>query len=103
MEFEWDENKSNSNWEKHRVDFADAVHVFLDDERVEREDTRSDYGEKRFQTVGTTEHGILFIIYTERSGNTIRIISARKANKRERKAYKNGLLKPFQQVANNGN
>lgn len=95
MEFEWDENKNNSNWLKHRVDFADAVHVFLDENRVEREDTRRDYGEKRFQTIGKTNYGILFVVYTERNENTIRLISARKANKKERKFYESGLFKPY--------
>ena len=38
MEFEWDENKNQTSWLKHRVDFADAVHVFLDNDRVEREE-----------------------------------------------------------------
>ncbi|MGD1335895.1 BrnT family toxin [Vibrio harveyi] len=51
---------------KHRIDFADAVHVFLDASRIEREDTRYDYGEARFQTIGKTKYGILFVIYTER-------------------------------------
>ncbi|TOQ18293.1 BrnT family toxin, partial [Vibrio parahaemolyticus] len=52
MEFEWDENKNLINMAKHKIDFADAVHIFLDTSRIEREDTRSDYGEARFQTIG---------------------------------------------------
>lgn len=95
MEFEWDENKNQSNWVKHRIDFADAIHVFLDSDRVEREDSRKKYGETRSQTIGKTEQGVMFVIYTERSGNTIRIISARKANKRERQYYEKGVFKPF--------
>ncbi|MBN8430162.1 BrnT family toxin [Microbulbifer salipaludis] len=102
MEFEWDENKNQSNWLKHRVDFADAIHIFLDDDRVEREDTRKDYGESRFQTIGTTEHGILFVIYTERNGDTIRLISARKANRKERGFYASGVFKPFSVEVKNG-
>ena len=99
MEFEWDENKNQSNWIKHKIDFADAIHVFLDENRLEREDTRKNYGESRFQTIGTTEQGIMFVIYTERDGNTIRIISARKANSRERKAYDKGIFKPYSKEA----
>jgi len=95
MEFEWDENKNQSNWIKHRVDFADAIHVFLDDDRLEREDTRKNYGEVRFQTVGMTKEGVLFVLYTERGENYIRIISARQANRREIKSYDTGFLKPF--------
>ena len=98
MDFEWDETKNEINWTKHRIDFADAIHVFLDEDRLEREDTRQNYGEGRFQTLGKTEHGILFVVYTERAGNTIRMISARKANSRERKAYDKGFLKPYPKV-----
>ena len=99
MEFEWDENKNSINLAKHKIDFADAVHVFLDGSRIEREDTRHDYGESRFQTIGETRYGVLFVIYTERdpSGN-IRLISARKANSRERKAYERGFMKPYSQA-----
>ena len=84
---------------KHRIDFADAVHVFLDASRIEREDTRYDYGEARFQTIGKTKYGILFVIYTERqSSGNIRLISARKANSREKKSYERGFMKPYSQV-----
>lgn len=99
MEFEWDENKNESNWNKHRVDFADAIHVFLDENRLEREDTRWDYGETRFQTIGITDQGVMFVIYTERSYNTIRFISARKANRKERRFYETGIFKPFSKEA----
>lgn len=103
MEFEWDENKNQSNWLKHKVDFADAIHIFLDSRRLERENIRKRYGEVRFQTIGMTEQGILFVIYTERHQNTIRLISARKANRRERQAYENGLFKPLRKGATNDN
>ncbi|MEI8704094.1 BrnT family toxin [Pseudoalteromonas sp. B62] len=99
MDFEWDEVKNATNLAKHKIDFADAIHIFLDEKRIEREDTRHDYNESRFQTIGTTEYGILFVIYTERdSGGTIRLISARKANSRERKSYERGFLKPYAKV-----
>ncbi len=99
MDFEWDDTKNTLNLAKHDIDFVDAVQVFLDDKRIEREDTRKDYNESRFQTIGITELGIVFVIYTERnSGGTIRIISARKANSRERKSYDKGFLKPYAKV-----
>ncbi|MFC3150068.1 BrnT family toxin [Litoribrevibacter euphylliae] len=67
---------------KARIDFADAVHIFLDNNRIEREDYRVGYGEQRFQTIGSSEYGILFVIYTEREPDgTIRLISASKVNK----------------------
>ncbi len=91
MEFEWDENKNQKNILKHKIDFADAIHVFIDKDRIEKLDARRHYNEDRWETLGITEFGVLVIIYTERNeGNTVRIISARKANKRERKYYKNG-------------
>ncbi|MGI9283652.1 MAG: BrnT family toxin [Endozoicomonas sp.] len=93
MEFEWDEKKNEANWIKHRVDFSDALYVFLDDSRIEREDIRNHYGETRYQTMGMTEQGVLFVIFTERSNDTIRLISARKANKQERKWYERGYFR----------
>ncbi|MCS6260680.1 BrnT family toxin [Shewanella baltica] len=99
MEFEWDETKNAINMAKHKIDFADALHVFLDEKRIEREDIRQDYQESRYQTIGTTKYGILFVIYTERDPKgTIRLISARKANSREKKSYERGLMKPYSKV-----
>ena len=60
---------------------------------------RMDYGESRFQTIGKTEYGILFVIYTEREPKgTIRLISARKANAREKKAYELGRISAYARV-----
>ena len=42
MEFEWDEVKNSINKKKHSIDFADAVHVFIDSKRVYRKDSRRD-------------------------------------------------------------
>lgn len=96
MEFEWDEGKNGLNKLNHKLDFADAVHIFLDKSRIEREDVRRDYGEQRFQTLGMTDFGVLVVVYTLRdSNNVVRLISARKVNKREKKAYDLGYLKPY--------
>lgn len=98
MEFEWDDAKSVINRQKHNIDFADAVHVFIDKNRVYRKDTRQDYGEERYQTLGMTKFGVLMVVYTFRdSHGIIRLISARKANKREKRSYDVGLLKPFKE------
>ncbi|WP_226648100.1 BrnT family toxin [Microbulbifer variabilis] len=97
MDFEWDEVKNSVNKQKHNIDFADAVHVFIDDRRIYRKDTRKDYGEERYQTIGMTRFGILMVVYTFRDNNGItRLISARKANRRERSSYELGILKPFE-------
>jgi uncharacterized DUF497 family protein len=69
------------------VDFIDAVLIWDDMFRQERSDSRKDYGEARFQTIGKGAFGILFVVYTVRiyaDGKPInRIISARPANRRD--------------------
>ncbi|HDM8143295.1 TPA: BrnT family toxin [Vibrio harveyi] len=93
MEFEWSENKNLINLAKHKIDFSDAVYVFLDASRIERQDTRSNYGEARFQTIGKTKYGILFVIYTDsKTSGNVRLISARKASSRE-KSYERGFMR----------
>ncbi len=52
MEFDWDENKNNSNKEKHGISFEEAKGVFNDDQRITYEDSRNDYGEVRFIMIG---------------------------------------------------
>jgi len=88
MDFEWDAEKARKNLEKHGVRFEIAEAVFIDPNHITAIDDRFDYGEERFVTLGQTYDGILVVITTERDeGQIIRIISARKANKRERIAY----------------
>ena len=85
MSFEWDPNKANANFNKHGIDFADAVTVFDDLTAITIDDP--DYDEERFITIGMDAYGrILVVVYTWR-GNNIRIISARKATKSEHKHY----------------
>jgi uncharacterized DUF497 family protein len=85
VDFEWDPAKAASNLAKHGVDFEDAIQVFADPDRVERGDPR-DRGEPRFQAIGIADGIILFVSYTIRD-RTHRIISARRANLRERASY----------------
>ena len=88
MDYQWDVNKPGANLKKHRVDFADAVTVFSDDFALTIPDDYPD--EERFVTIGMDALGrILVVIYTWR-GDSIRIISARKATNRERKQYEEG-------------
>ncbi len=85
MSYEWDPNKAIANIEKHGIDFADAVTVFDDLNAVTIDDP--DYEEQRFITIAMDAFGrILVVVYTWR-GDFIRIISARKATKNERKQY----------------
>lgn len=85
MSYQWDTDKAATNFSKHGIDFADAVSVFADDSAVTVTDERFD--EERFITIGIDAFGrVLVVVYTWR-GNEIRLISARKATRSERKQY----------------
>jgi uncharacterized protein len=86
MHFGFDPAKAATNLKKHRVSFADAEGVFHDPLAIHREDPDAE-GEARFVAVGTSSTGqILVVVYTLR-GNDIRLISARRATRREVKDY----------------
>ncbi len=89
MLFEWDPNKAIANQEKHRLSFAVAARVFLDPARIEIFDDREEYGEDRWITIGMVDPAVLVVVYTMRGqdGETIRLISARRANENEKRAY----------------
>jgi uncharacterized DUF497 family protein/uncharacterized protein (DUF4415 family) len=85
MEFEWDANKAASNLRKHGIRFEEAVLVFDDPQHLSRQD-RYENGEYRWQTIGLV-HGIIVILVAhsvrfESGTEVIRIISARKADKK---------------------
>jgi hypothetical protein len=85
VEFEWDEAKAESNLRKHRVDFADAATVLHDEQALTFLDDSSD--EERFITLGIDALArVLVVVYTWR-GETVRLISARKADAEERRQY----------------
>ncbi len=86
---EWDEKKSAENLSKHGLAFEDAEIVFSG-QCVTFEDARYDYGEQRFITLGQLEGRVVVIAHTPR-GEKTRIISMRKANSREQKAYQERL------------
>ncbi len=90
MGYQWDPKKAEANLNKHGIDFADAVGVFEDSLALTIEDKRAQ-GERRFITVGIDFLGrILTVVYTYR-GNNIRLISARKATKKEIAYYEKGI------------
>jgi uncharacterized protein len=84
--FEWDEAKSRKNLRERGFDFAFAARMFEQDV-LEQEDTRQDYGEQRIIALGEIEGEVFVIVYTWR-GPYRRIISARRASRRERNAYR---------------
>ena len=88
MELEWDTDKATRNLKKHGVSFEDAELVFYDSGRVETYDGHEDYGEDRWATIGLVYSAVLYVVYTVRDEDTIRLISARKANADERKQYR---------------
>lgn len=91
MNYEWDPVKAATNLKKHGVRFADAVLVFEDEQAITIEDVDAD-GEQRFCTVGMDSVlAILVVVYAYRFENMIRIISARKASRKERILYENGI------------
>ena len=86
IEFEWDATKAESNLRKHGVPFPYATGVFDDPQRRDHPDTRRRYGEQRRIVVGMIEDRVYVVAYTWRH-TRIRLISARKANDRESRAY----------------
>jgi uncharacterized protein len=86
MRYEWDEDKNRSNQDKHGLDFADAPLV-LSRRCVTFVDDRVAYGETRFVSLGTLAGRVVVITHTPRGRDVTRIISMRKANRREQKTY----------------
>ena len=90
IKFEWDAVKALKNWEKHGVSFEEASSVFCDEFAVQfYDDGHSELEEDRFLILGISNNSrMLMICHCEKqSGNVLRIISARKATKNERKFY----------------
>ncbi len=91
LTFEWDPLKARSNLAKHRVGFEEASTVFGDPLSLTIPDPEHSRTEKRYVTMGIAFTGkLLVVVHTDR-GNNIRIISARRASRRERKSYEKGI------------
>ncbi len=93
MEFEWDATKAISNLRKHGIRFEDVVLVFDDPQHLSIQD-RFENGEYRWQTLGLV-HGVVIILVAhtirfESGHEAVRIISARKADRKERSRYEHG-------------
>ncbi|HEX7956026.1 MAG TPA: BrnT family toxin [Pyrinomonadaceae bacterium] len=87
MRFEWDDAKAAANLRKHGVSFDEAAEVFSDPYALESEDAEHSYGELRVDAVGYSATRMLFVIFTLRRGDVIRIISARKPTPSEIRMY----------------
>ena len=94
MRFSWDHAKSDANFLERGFDFSFASSIF-DGPTLERVDTREDYGERRIIAIGLAAGVDLTVCYTDRvdAHGVVdrRIISARRSNRRERKAYREAI------------
>lgn len=87
IDFEWDEGNILKSYTKHDITAEEAESVFIDIYLSVAEDTKHSINEKRYAAVGTSISArILFVVYTIRN-NRVRIISARPANREERRHY----------------
>ena len=87
MRFEWDDQKALENFKRHRVSFGEATEVFYDPHALEGEDAEHSFNETRFFVIGYSTRQLLFVVFAERHGDVIRIISARPPTPAERKLY----------------
>ena len=93
IRFEWNKLKSLANKRKHGVSFEEAKTVFYDENAVQFDDPDHSANEDRFIMVGISfKLRVLVVSHCEREGDVIRIISARKAARREIKYYEEGRI-----------
>jgi hypothetical protein len=93
MDFEWDPEKARRNLAVHRVSFEDASTAFGDPLSVTIDDPDHSYGEQRLLLLGETYSGTLVVVahvLRGETGETVRLISARVAERHERRTYEEG-------------
>jgi hypothetical protein len=86
MKLEWDERKNRANIRKHGFDFADAEQFFAGP-ALFRPDIRQEYGEERWQGIGRVGGRVAVVVFVDYGSENFRILSLRKANRRERADY----------------
>jgi uncharacterized DUF497 family protein len=87
MKFDWDPEKAAENAAKHGISFDQAIKAFDDPDAIFIEDPEHSAGEVREKLLGAADDGIVLVVFTERQGNVLRIISAREATKKEKQFY----------------
>ncbi len=92
MEFKWDDNKAAANEPDHGVSFDEAQEAFNDFYGVEEYDYLHSINEHRFNLIGMSSRGLLFVVFSQPDEQTIRIISARMADDFERQTYEKNLF-----------
>jgi uncharacterized DUF497 family protein len=90
MYFEWDDSKSAANINKHGIDFRDAIDMFNHPMLIAI-DERFMYGEELWTAIGLMREMVGVVVYTERRESVVRIISARKATRKEVKLYERNI------------
>ena len=86
--YEWDSSKAAANLKKHRVAFTEAATVFLDPVALTYRDPDHSEGEQRYVTIGQSgQGGVILVAHLDR-GDRIRIISARRASRKEAHEYR---------------
>lgn len=90
MCFEWDDSKNVANISKHGIDFRDAIDIF-NHPMLTAIDERFTYGEERWVAIGLMRKMVGVVVYTERREGVVRIISARKATRREVRLYEQNI------------
>lgn len=88
--FVWDSRKAASNLRKHKISFGEAAQIFGDPLLITVPDHEHSEREQRFFSIGQSWGGRLIAVSHKESGNKIRIISARKATRREARRYAEG-------------
>lgn len=91
--FDWDKGNKDKNVVKHGIINEDAESVFLDNKSLLAEDLEHSTFEDRYQIIGRSEHGSLLSIFFTIRNKKLRIISARKTNKKERNIYESQKTK----------
>ncbi len=88
MRFKWDDGKAEKNLRKHGVCFSDAVGVFQDPHAVEfADEEHSSDTESRYAVIGLASPGLLYVVFTEPEPGVIRILHARRVDKRMVRVY----------------
>ena len=83
MRFEWDQKKDEANQQKHGLSFDEAKELFTSEDYLEIYDEEHSVDEDRFIAIGAIDGGVVVLVFTEREEDVIRILSVRKATRKE--------------------
>ena len=91
LQFEWDDHKARTNLAKHGVSFEEASTVFADPLSITIADPAHSQAEDRFIILGRSHRRLLLVVVHTGRGDKLRLISARRASRNERKQYEEGI------------